>query len=406
MNTSVDDNSSKAKNKRTRKKITAIILIISAFVLGFGISAVLFLKNSSPALSKNPPDSNSPSANSGSTAQSGEQNNTKPTVEEKLVPYEGIVEHIFFHPLIAYPERAFNGDSQSKGMDDWFVTVSEFKAVLDQLYSNGYVLVRLEDLYEQKTVNNSTVTVRRPLLIPENKKPLVLSVDDNNYYEYMHQKGTIYRLILDGDGKLASYSINLKGKPEIGYDNDIVPILETFIAKHPDFSFRGARGILALTGYEGVLGYRTDEDYPQHVKEIEDVKPVIAALKKAGWTFASHSYGHRNHAEYGMGYIQWDSDKWERQVQSLVGPTSVYIYPFGATLDFQDPKFKKLEEKGFYIFCGVQLENAERFGSHSVQTTRKNVDGISLRNRRKNFLHLFDTEKVIDLKARDRMLHK
>ena len=28
--------------------------------------------------------------------------------------YDGIVEHLFFHPVIAYPELAFDGDAQEK----------------------------------------------------------------------------------------------------------------------------------------------------------------------------------------------------------------------------------------------------------------------------------------------------
>jgi hypothetical protein len=40
-------------------------------------------------------------------------------------------------------------------------------------------------------------------------------------------------------------------------DYDMVPILEKFVAQHPDFSYRGAKAVLALTGYNGLLGYRT-----------------------------------------------------------------------------------------------------------------------------------------------------
>ena len=41
---------------------------------------------------------------------------------------------------------------------------------------------------------------------------------------------------------------------------DLVPLLEDFIAEHPDFSYKGARAVLAFTGYQGVLGYRTDPE--------------------------------------------------------------------------------------------------------------------------------------------------
>ena len=53
---------------------------------------------------------------------------SSPTVDRGTVDgvtytaWDGIVEHLFFHPVVAYPELAFDGDSQSDGIDDWMVT--------------------------------------------------------------------------------------------------------------------------------------------------------------------------------------------------------------------------------------------------------------------------------------------
>ena len=48
--------------------------------------------------------------------------------------YNGIVEHLFFHPVIAYPEQAFDGDHMSNGYDDWMVTVGEYNKILQSVY--------------------------------------------------------------------------------------------------------------------------------------------------------------------------------------------------------------------------------------------------------------------------------
>ena len=45
--------------------------------------------------------------------------------------YDGLVEHLFFHPIIAYPELAFDGDAQEKGLDDFMVTEDEITTILD-----------------------------------------------------------------------------------------------------------------------------------------------------------------------------------------------------------------------------------------------------------------------------------
>ena len=61
-----------------------------------------------------------------------------PTVErEGYVPWTGVVEHLFFHPVIAYPELAFDGDSQADGLDDYMVTVDEYNKILQSVYDKG-----------------------------------------------------------------------------------------------------------------------------------------------------------------------------------------------------------------------------------------------------------------------------
>ena len=96
----------------------------------------------------------------------------------------------------------------------------------------------------------------------------------------------------------------------------MVPLIDRFVEEHPDFSYRGAKGIVALTGYNGILGYRTDISYETRPadlddnkvewldahpdfsldKEREEAKKVADAMKEDGWLFASHTWGHQNHS--------------------------------------------------------------------------------------------------------------
>lgn len=119
----------------------------------------------------------------------------------ELVAYNGIVEHIFFHPLITYPKLAFDSDSLSKGYNDWFTTVPEFKRILESLYKKGFILVHLEDVFEEKTVDGRKIIGKRTLMLPKGKKPLVISIDDLNYYSYMIDNGNVFKLVLDAEGK-------------------------------------------------------------------------------------------------------------------------------------------------------------------------------------------------------------
>ena len=90
-------------------------------------------------------------------------------------------------------------------------------------------------MYEE--VNGEVVA--RTLHLPEGKKPLVISIDDLNYYEYMIEHGNAYKLILDERGKIATYSKNPKGEDVISYTDEIVTLLDTFVEKNPDFSLNG-----------------------------------------------------------------------------------------------------------------------------------------------------------------------
>ena len=79
--------------------------------------------------------------------------------------YQGIVEHIFFHPLIAYPELAFDGDYMEQGYNDYFTTIPEFKRIIEQLYERNFILVHLSDVYEE--VNGEVVACT--LYLPKGK---------------------------------------------------------------------------------------------------------------------------------------------------------------------------------------------------------------------------------------------
>ena len=219
------------------------------------------------------------------------------------VPWDGVVEHLFFHPIVAYPELAFDGDSQADGIDDWMVTVDEYDKILQSVYDRGYVLVDINDVWSESTdANGQPVMIRNTLYIPEGKKPLIFSYDDVNYYDYMLKDGFTYKLILGEDGLIWSYGLDPQGNEVISQDLDAVTILDKFVREHPDFSPFGAKGSLSLTGYQGILGYRTntdtkvwnDELEANRLKECEAVKPIIAELKRTGWTFGSHTWGHIN----------------------------------------------------------------------------------------------------------------
>jgi len=331
----------------------------------------------------------------GSGAGTAAVPNQQPDAE--LVPYEGPVEHIFFHPLIVYPELAFDQDAMAQGYDDWFVTVPEFKQILEALYQKGYILISIDSLVERKVVDGKAVLTARQLLLPKGKKPLILSIDDLNYYEYMRQNGNAHKLVLDEQNKVATYSLTPQGKAEISYDNEIVPILDRFVEEHPDFSHEGAKGVIALTGYEGVLGYQTHRlDAPQYEQEKQEALRVIEQLKRTGWTFASHGYGHLDARKVSYQRLVADTERWKREVEPLLGPTHVYIYPYGSRVETGSAKHRYLIEAGFYVLCSVGPAPYRLQTADALMMDRRHIDGLAFKTQRERLLPLFDSRQIID----------
>jgi hypothetical protein len=198
------------------------------------------------------------------------------------------------------------------------------------------------------------------------------------FFYFIHQQNA-YKLIIDNEGEIATYSKDLKGVESISREHEIVPILESFIKKHLDFSFHGARGILALTGYEGILGYQTHEftksSYPQ---EKDAALKVVNKLKQEGWEFALHGYGHLNTRTISLELLRYDTASWKREVEPLIGKTSIFIYPYGSSVLPEDNKFKALQDEGFSIFYYLvtplikEIATQKVTGSLLREKTRKN----------------------------------
>lgn len=342
-----------------------------------------------------------PPASSSQAAASPALPDPQPAPVPQLVPFTGLVQHLMTHPLIAYPSRAFTGP-QAEGFNMWFITADEFDRLLPQLYANNYILIDPHLMVTETTVNGEVrVALNTQLLLPAGKKPLIFSFDDMNYYQYMQAGGTVDRLVLDTDGTVASYSVDLQGNAVISHSNAAVPILDRFVAEHPDFSFQGAKATINLTGYEGILGYRTDQTAASDYASVRaQAEAVVARLHATGWTFACHGWGHLNAQEISLATLQTDTQRWEQQVRPLLPPTDIYVYPFGADLLPQDPKFNYLLGQGFHVFWGVGPQPYLRVGEQWMAMDRLQIDGVSLEAEPSTLAPFFDASTVLDRKER------
>ena len=348
--------------------------------------------------------------------------------DSKLIPYTDLdnVTHLFFHSLIVDTDRAFDKDYEQDGYNLYMVTVKEFKAILQQMYDRGYVLVSPYDIaYETTGPSGNTYFTYGSIRLPEGKKPFMLSQDDVNYYGYMignasgvdetpiftNPKGDGFasRIVIDENGYPTCEYMDAQGNVTTG-EYDIVPILENFIQEHPDFSYHGARAILGVTGYEGVFGYRTKPSYKAalgeeaYAKEVEEAKKVAQCLRDHGWILASHTYGH---LAYGgttsAERVATDSAKWEDTVQPIIGETDVILFAHGSDIagveyyTDKNQKFTTLYNDGYRYFFNVDSRIAwTQIGDNYFRGSRRNIDGYRMYHSPQRLEDLFDVDAVFD----------
>jgi hypothetical protein len=314
-----------------------------------------------------------------------ETTTTKPA--RPLVLWKGPVEHLFFHTLVIHPELAFTQEPIGQGFRDWFVTVGEFRKILRQLDANGWTLV---------DINRA---VHGEAWVPPGRKPLVISEDDVNYYDNTKARGLGWKLALDRHGDVKVEEHDQRGVHLT--DNDLVPIVDEFVERHPEFSADGAKGVLAVTGYEGVLGERVDDrtapDWPATVKRA---RALAARLRETGWTFASHSYAHDDETKISVAKLIHDSEEWQTQDEPIVGPTNVYVFPYGAGFPPDSPEIGVLRRFGFTILCDIDVVARLTPGDGVTVMTRRHIDGISFADQPTALVQFFDVAGVEDFAAR------
>lgn len=342
------------------------------------------------------------------------------------------VPHIFYHSLINDTSRAFNADvlgqSQVDGFNAWMCTVDEFDRITQRLYDAGYVYVRLRDLVVETTDADGTVhfAPNTDLRLPEGKKAIVLSIDDCSYYHSYEPAGYPDRLVLDDNGKVKCHYVDAGGNESVG-DYDVAPRLETFLEEHPDGCYKGARGIFAMTGYNGVFGYRTDTDYVkrEHLQEdqakwladhpdfnydeeVAEAKKIAQALKDEGWEFASHTWGHLSVTDKTVDELRADNEKWVSTVEPIVGKVDTIIFAHGNDIgtwegySSDNEKYAYYNSAGYHFYCNVDGSTPYwvQITDSYVRQGRIDVDGYRLwlceQGEDTSLSRLIDTSGIFD----------
>lgn len=335
-------------------------------------------------------------------------------IPRKLVTFRGAIEHLVIKPLIVDPATAFDGDPYAAAAFDTMLTTLEFARVLDALYANGYILV-------DQTRLMTGAGERFALDLPEGKKPLVLVLEGLNYFVTRRETGNCWDLQLDEAGYVCGVWPGPDGDLIIRREAEAIGILDAFVEAHPDFSFDGAKGLITLSGYEGVFGLVTDPDqlddknralaalgYPELVLGPADyeanhtkVMEITRTLQRTGWQIGTSTYGMINLQNASLEQVESDWAKWQAQIEPLTGPVKALSFPNGAVLLADDPRRQFLQSQGIRVFSGLGATPYIVRNDNTVYTDKVQVSGFSLAHpglyRLERF---FEASLVIDQEAR------
>lgn len=325
--------------------------------------------------------------------------------------------NLSFHLLLHDPVRAYAAEGYSTSYRWNFVTTAEFSAILQQLYNNGYVLVGLDDVIAFPEETGSGYEAKT-IYLPAGKKPFMLTQTQVNYYTYMTDgdgdgvadaqgDGFASRLILE-NGSLTCEYIDSTGIKATG-EYDLIPILERFIAEHPGFAYQGARATLAVSGYDGLFGYRTDPETASKISqeyydaELAALPQIVSALREKGYIIASYTYGNSAYGKLSTKRLQEEMTLWADEVTPLLGQVDVLAFAKDSdistdTVAYSSEKYNILRNAGFSCFLGYCSDPTPwaTLSADHVRIGRLMVTGNNLKNAPQLFEGLFDAAAVID----------
>ncbi|MBP3684543.1 MAG: hypothetical protein J6J12_06225 [Oscillospiraceae bacterium] len=343
------------------------------------------------------------------------------TIQSQLVEHKepSLIPNLSFHVLIADPTRAFKDDTYGGQYNKNFVTCDEFSKILNELYNNGYVLVDFDSFAASNTdLDGNQKFYIDPILLPEGKKPVMITETMVNYFDYMtggdgdgtpdaNGDGFASRLVVNGDSIKAEY-IDAQGQTQVG-NYDLVPILEDFIAQHPDFSYRGARATLAFTGHEGVFGYRCNTTYigtkgqDFYDQQVAGAQQIANALRAKGYTLACYTYSNEAYAGYSVAQISASLTSWTNEVTNIIGPVDTFVFAKTSNItDFSGQAFNVMYTSGFRYFIGHGTKPYAEVNTTYVRQNRLMVTGENMVHYASQFtdLSLFNPNVVLDLTNR------
>ena len=341
------------------------------------------------------------------------------TAQTQLVEHRdpSLIPNLSFHMLIEDLPRAVANEELGGKYNRNFVSTSEFRQILEDLYANGYVLVDFDSFITANTdTSGSQQFHTKAIYLPSGKKPVMITETMVNYFMYMvdpdkdgvpdaNGAGFANKLVVQ-NGEIKAEYVDASGNNLVG-DYDLIPILETFIQEHPDFSYQGARAVVAVTGYEGIFGYRTNTSYiatkgnAWYEEQCNAAKTVVEALRNKGYTLACFTYGNDAYGGMSAAQIQADLQEWTKNITPVIGAVDTFVFAQESNLSsYTSSSFDVLYDTGFRYFIASGTQPWAAVENTYVRQNRLMVTGRTMQHYTDQFNGMFDCAAILDVNTR------
>ena len=323
------------------------------------------------------------------------------------------IPNLSFQMLIANPQAAFKDEQYGTALNKNYVTTAEFSAILEQLYNNGYVLVSLKDVYTTSAAEDGAASyMASTIYLPEGKKPIMITQTNVNYDQYLIDsnkdgdlsdgRGFASKLLIE-NGKPVNQITDRSGNTVTGA-YDLIPILEAFVTEHPDFSYHGAKAVIAVSGHEGLFGYRTnDKNSDTYYEDMNQAAATAQWLRENGYELACYTYANTAYGGKTVADIRGDLQKWNAEITAILGETNILVFAQRSDIEssggtYGGGSFEILMDYGFRYYLGFS-ENGTPWSKATTQYVRQGrimVAGATLANHSSWFSGMFDAKAVLD----------
>lgn len=352
------------------------------------------------------------------TAKRTEYVNAKSSLVEHQDPT--LIPNLSFHVLVADMKRAVADEEFGGSYNRNFVSTAEFEKILNQLYLNNYVLVDFDSFVVASSMNGtSEIYNKDSIWLPAGKKPVMITETMVNYFAYMvdpnkdgvpdsNGGGFAHRLVVDDSGNIKAEYVDENNVTQVG-NYDLVPILEDFIAEHPDFSYRGARATLAVCGHEGIFGYRIQSEtqanrgVDYYNEQVVGATKIVNALREKGYRLACYSFENKDYSQMSADMVNQDIQKWKSQIAPVIGEVDTIVFARGTDIgDYTGGKFEVLHAAGFRYMIKSGEDPYTEINNTFIRQTRLMVTGENMVAKASMFTDdgLFDPNMVLDLSIR------